>query len=170
MNSYNLQTSFGNRVHELRESLGLTQKEVSRRANIPVPHLAEYERGTQNPSLKIINAIAIGLGVRVSELFAFDEDAQNEGISQDPDPNPICERIQMPNGTSRTLAFRWDPFIESSGGYSAYVMGKGPGDIALLIEMTIIQTGNAAHLWSGKLAHAPNPADYFQYSAQRQPI
>ncbi len=66
------QIAFGRHARQIRLSRDETQEEVSHRAGIHVTYLSGIERGVRNPSLSSIRALAAGLGVPVSELFAFD--------------------------------------------------------------------------------------------------
>ena len=52
-----------------------TQEEVAYRAGLHVTYLSGIERGVRNPSLTSIRALAVGLDVSVSDLFAFDYEA-----------------------------------------------------------------------------------------------
>ena len=66
------QVTFGLRVRQLRLDRGETQEEVAHRAGLHVTYLSGIERGVRNPSLISIRALADGLGVPISELFAFE--------------------------------------------------------------------------------------------------
>ena len=74
MDAYTYQQAFGRQVRYIRELRRFTQEELAHRANIHVTYLSGIERGVRNPALKNIHAIALALGVRVGELFAFEED------------------------------------------------------------------------------------------------
>ncbi len=65
------QSAFGQHIRQLRNRQGVTQEELAHRAGIHVTYLSGIERGVRNPSLKSICALAVGLEVPVSELFAF---------------------------------------------------------------------------------------------------
>lgn len=69
------QTAFGLHVRQIRHRRDETQEEVAHRAGLHVTYLSGIERGVRNPSLASIRALAIGLRVPVSELFAFDVQA-----------------------------------------------------------------------------------------------
>lgn len=56
-------------LKELRTERMLTLRDVSRRAFISIGHLSEIERGIKNPSMPLLQNLADGLGMRVSDLF-----------------------------------------------------------------------------------------------------
>ena len=68
-----IEKRFGKRVRELRLAKGLSQEELSDRANMHRTYLGGIERGERNPALKNISAIAEALGVSLSELLTFEE-------------------------------------------------------------------------------------------------
>ena len=70
------QTAFGQRIRRLRSERGVTQEEVAHRAGVHVTYLSGIERGIRNPSLRNIRAIAAALDVPMSDLFAFEPDAE----------------------------------------------------------------------------------------------
>lgn len=74
MDAHTYQQAFGRHIRYMRELRSLTQEELAHRANIHVTYLSGIERGKRNPALKNIRAIAIALGVRVGELFAFEKE------------------------------------------------------------------------------------------------
>lgn len=59
-----------NRIATLREEMGITQAELAHRADIRVGTLSDIETGKGNPRLSTLDAIALGLGVTVLELFS----------------------------------------------------------------------------------------------------
>ncbi len=58
-----------NRVREVREKLGLTQVELSRRARIASPNLSAIEHGQRQAWPKARRRLAKALKCRESELF-----------------------------------------------------------------------------------------------------
>lgn len=59
----------GKRIRYLRQQKKLSQEELSLNCGINTKYLSDIERGERNPTLKIIEKIADGLGIRLSELF-----------------------------------------------------------------------------------------------------
>ena len=60
---------FGERLWELRRRLKLSQEETAHRARLHVTYLSDLERGTQTPTLDVINRLATALKVTLAELF-----------------------------------------------------------------------------------------------------
>lgn len=59
---------FGERLREIREKRGLTQKEVAAVTGIPHTHISSIERGMLMPTLLTILRLAAALECRVSAL------------------------------------------------------------------------------------------------------
>jgi XRE family transcriptional regulator, regulator of sulfur utilization len=64
----------GARVKALRESAGLTLRELTERSGVSTPMLSQVERGETSPTLTIAARIAAGLDLRLSQLLRLDED------------------------------------------------------------------------------------------------
>jgi transcriptional regulator with XRE-family HTH domain len=47
----------------------LTQKDLARASRMGITRISEIEQGRVNPTLRTIDALALGLNVRVSELL-----------------------------------------------------------------------------------------------------
>jgi len=64
----------GARIHDRRESRGLSIAELARKSGVAKSYLSQLERGeADNPSLEAVRKIAGGLGVRVSDLIGEEE-------------------------------------------------------------------------------------------------
>lgn len=59
----------GSKIKELRESKGLTQKELGKRIGVTAVTITRYERGDRNPSIEMLNKIADALNVPLSDLI-----------------------------------------------------------------------------------------------------
>lgn len=64
-----IEKRFGERVRQLRLTIGLSQEDLAFKAGVHRTYLGSIERGERNPSLKNIAAIANALGVDISDLF-----------------------------------------------------------------------------------------------------
>jgi len=64
-----LMVRFGKRCKALRAAADLTQQEAAARAGIAITYLQIVERGTTNPSLAILSALAKTYGVSLEEMF-----------------------------------------------------------------------------------------------------
>ena len=67
-------SAIGNRVKALRESSGLSLRELSARSGVSAPMLSQVERGETSPTLAVAARIAAGLELRLSQLLRLDED------------------------------------------------------------------------------------------------
>lgn len=61
--------AFGKAVRTLREHAGLSQEELGFRCGLDRTYISGIERGTRNPTLKVIHQIARGLEVALSDFF-----------------------------------------------------------------------------------------------------
>ena len=61
--------SFGNRVRELRNKLGISQEKVALKINMDRTYFASVESGKRNVSIENIYKISKGLEVSLEELF-----------------------------------------------------------------------------------------------------
>ena len=62
---------FGQRLRSLRQARGLTQERLGELADLNYKYLGSVERGERNPSLLVLERIAIALEVELSDLFRF---------------------------------------------------------------------------------------------------
>ncbi|MFT4036467.1 MAG: cupin domain-containing protein [Patulibacter sp.] len=66
--------SVGPRVRVLRESMGLSLRDLAARCGVSAPMLSQVERGETSPTLQVAARIAAGLDLRLSQLLRLDED------------------------------------------------------------------------------------------------
>lgn len=64
-----IETQLGMRIQYLRKQKKMSQEDLALEAGINKNYLSDVEHGRRNPTIKIINKIAIALGVRLSVLF-----------------------------------------------------------------------------------------------------
>ena len=64
-----LLSTIGETLRAERTERGLTLKQVAEGAHVSVSYLAEIERGEKDPSSRVLESIAAGLGVETSELL-----------------------------------------------------------------------------------------------------
>lgn len=67
--SLDVNFQFGTRIRYLRKLQKISIEELSFRSEINRNYLSDLERGTRNPTLKIINKLSKGLGVTIEELL-----------------------------------------------------------------------------------------------------
>ena len=61
--------AFGNRLKELREEKGYSQKQVAEKLSIAVSTYANWEQGRREPCLRDINNIILVLEIEANDLF-----------------------------------------------------------------------------------------------------
>ena len=66
----------GNRIRILRKERNLSQEKLALLAGIDRAYFQKVERGRKNASIEVINKIAIGLGISLQVLFAFEEETK----------------------------------------------------------------------------------------------
>ncbi len=64
-----LLSAIGDTLRAERTEQGLTLKQVAEGAHVSVSYLAEIERGEKDPSSRVLENIARGLDVEISELL-----------------------------------------------------------------------------------------------------
>jgi transcriptional regulator with XRE-family HTH domain len=64
----------GARVRALRESSGMSLRDLASRSGVSAPMLSQVERGETSPTLALAARIAAGLDLRLSQLLRLDED------------------------------------------------------------------------------------------------
>ncbi len=69
IDSIDIQIEFGKRIQYLRKKRKLSQEELSFECDINKNYLSDLERGTRNPTLKIIEKLCYGLNVSFEDLF-----------------------------------------------------------------------------------------------------
>lgn len=60
---------FGARVRALREEKGWSQEELADRAGLHRTYISSVERGIRNPTITVIERIAIALEYRLEQLL-----------------------------------------------------------------------------------------------------
>lgn len=73
-------------IQETREKLQITQTELARRTGIDQGDISKLERGTRNPSLKLLKRLARGLGMELKISFVPIEDSKEDLKTKDDDP------------------------------------------------------------------------------------
>ena len=63
----------GARVRALRDSMGLSLRDLAERSGVSAPMLSQVERGETSPTLSVAGRIATGLDLTLSQLLRLDE-------------------------------------------------------------------------------------------------
>lgn len=64
-----LNSVIGESIRDIRKEKHLTLRQVSKKASIALGHLSDVETGKKNASNELLEAIARGLDVSISELI-----------------------------------------------------------------------------------------------------
>jgi DNA-binding NtrC family response regulator len=64
-----LREQLGNAIRERRKALGLTLAQMAQRTNVSLGYLSQIELGKNSASIETLYRIALGLRVRVADLF-----------------------------------------------------------------------------------------------------
>jgi transcriptional regulator with XRE-family HTH domain len=78
MPAADLSQLFGATVRELRLAKGISQEELASVAGIDRAYMGGVERGVRNPSLMMIDRVARGLELPISEIFRAVEAQQRK--------------------------------------------------------------------------------------------
>lgn len=62
---------FGQNLRRIRIEKGFTQEDLANDADIFISQIGRIERGEINTTISTINALAIALNIKPSELFTF---------------------------------------------------------------------------------------------------
>jgi len=96
-------TTLGTAIKLRRTELGLSRRDLAERSGLSYPYVAELENGAKQGSPRALEAIAMALELRPSELLAWSDDLQEtRGMSpSDPQhwrnvrPPPMPDTIAM---------------------------------------------------------------------------
>ena len=69
MSSGNIAARFGQKLRYLREKAGLSQVEMAHRFGIDRGHISELEHGKRNICLPLLETLADGFKITISELM-----------------------------------------------------------------------------------------------------
>ena len=63
-----------NRIEEIRNSRGIRQEELARLMGVSRQTISSLENGRYNPSIMLAHKIAQYFGMKIEEVFIFEED------------------------------------------------------------------------------------------------
>ncbi|MEK3915306.1 helix-turn-helix domain-containing protein [Paenibacillus sp. FSL H7-0331] len=67
----NLKVIIGEKIRDQRKIKGLTQKELSQKANVQHTYLGDVERGVRNISIESLEKIMEALSIEPTDLFEY---------------------------------------------------------------------------------------------------
>lgn len=92
-NQMSLKTNFGITVRILRKEQGVSQEQFAVRAGIDRRYMSDIETGKRNISFDIIERIAKGFGLSVSELMLRAEQSDHSALSLKELKEWLCENF-----------------------------------------------------------------------------
>lgn len=110
---------YGRAIQTLRESAGLSRRELANLAGISYSFLSQIERGKKRPSAETGAGIARALNMKGSEFLRYVEE-----LSPPAEDAPHVRSVQLPLKKSRTLAL-FSGVGQVQGGRAA--AGDAPG-------------------------------------------
>ena len=63
-----------NRIEELRGKSGIRQEELAKRMGVSRQTISSLENGKYNPSIALAHSIASFFGLKIEEVFIFEEE------------------------------------------------------------------------------------------------
>ena len=66
---------FGQRLKQLRQELGLSQRDFAGKIGVTASALSSYEKGQKNPSVNVVIEIALNFNVSLDWLCGLKKDA-----------------------------------------------------------------------------------------------
>jgi transcriptional regulator with XRE-family HTH domain len=67
----NITKKLGLRIAKLRKERGWSQIEYASRCGVSANYIGNIERGEYNPTIVVIEKLALGFNITISELFKF---------------------------------------------------------------------------------------------------
>lgn len=72
------QKELGERLLRLRKMLGLSQQDFASKCGLETSYYGNLEKGNKNPTLRILDRTATGLGITISDLLGGEDPIINE--------------------------------------------------------------------------------------------
>ena len=94
MDASELKRRFGKHVQKLRDTAGLTQEQLADRISRSVDTVSNIERGINATRIEVAYQIAVELGVRLPDLFAFEPVPAVVGSAERPAAAAFRELIE----------------------------------------------------------------------------
>lgn len=97
-----------NRMKELREEFGWTQKQLADHAGLSQGGIGSIENGSREPNITTLKAIAKAFGVGVDYLIGFDDYKQSLNFSNELkyDEQSLLEFYKLLSPSNKEMIFR----------------------------------------------------------------
>jgi transcriptional regulator with XRE-family HTH domain len=140
--------SVGNKLRTIREERGLSQRELSQRANISTNTVSLIERDENSPSVATLQSLATALNVRMSYFFDDHEPTQVLHVKADHRAVISSKGVQIEGLGSKLKYQEMEPFLVSlkpnSGSGERQVVHTGH-------ELVYCLSGNVEYLIDGQI-------------------
>ena len=97
--NHHWRVNFPEHLAQLRKDKGLTQPKLAEQIGVHVAQVRRYEAGTSQPTLDVIRAIAVALGVSADELLFAPTNAVPAKISSS-SSRPSPSSVRSPRRSS----------------------------------------------------------------------
>lgn len=84
-----MNTTFGDRIRQLRESKDLSLRELASKLKISAAFVSDIELGRRYPSEKVLSELVKFIGTSVEELGKYDTRVPVEGMKRLASNNPV---------------------------------------------------------------------------------
>lgn len=148
----------GARVKALRDSMGLSLRDLAERSGVSAPMLSQVERGETSPTLAVAGRIASGLELTLSQLLRLDEAEhvvvvrQGEGRTRERSGHRVEELTPpLPGQRADVSRHALDPGAATGGPNDPPLHEPGARETAVVLagEPTLVIDGAEHHLHSG---------------------
>jgi XRE family transcriptional regulator, regulator of sulfur utilization len=148
----------GTRIKALRDSMGLSLRDLAERSGVSAPMLSQVERGETSPTLAVAGRIAGGLDLSLSQLLRLDE-AEHVAVVRAGDGRTRKRgghRVQeltpsLPGQRADVSRHRLDPGASTGGPADPPLHEPGARETTVVLdgELTLVIDGDDHELASG---------------------
>jgi XRE family transcriptional regulator, regulator of sulfur utilization len=148
----------GGRVKALRDSMGLSLRDLAERSGVSAPMLSQVERGETSPTLAVAGRIATGLDLTLSQLLRLDEGEhvvvvrRGDGRARTRGGHRV-EELTPPEPGQRADVSRHElaPGASTGGPSDPPIHEAGARETALVLagELTLVVDGGDRELTAG---------------------
>jgi transcriptional regulator with XRE-family HTH domain len=155
----------GPRIRALRDSMGLSLRDLARRSGVSAPMLSQVERAEASPTLAVATRIAAGLDLTLSQLLRLDENhhlvitRRGEGRKRHLRGHTIEELSPpLPGQRAEVSLHRLEPGAMTGGADDPPIHEPGSRE-------TLHVEDGAVNLWVDGEAHALGAGDSVTFDA-----
>jgi XRE family transcriptional regulator, regulator of sulfur utilization len=150
--------SVGGRVKALRDSMGLSLRDLAERSGVSAPMLSQVERGETSPTLAVAGRIAAGLDLTLSQLLRLDEGRHvvvvraGEGRARERSGHRLEELTPpLPGQRADVSRHRLDPGAATGGPADPPLHEPGARETALVLagDLVLVIDGEDRELGAG---------------------